>query len=297
MSNSIFISYRRSDSQHAAIALADALSWAFAEGEVFFDRGSIRGADEWPDSIKNAAAEAKLIVVVIGDGWLRASDQFGRRRLDDSKDWVRRELVTAIKRNIEILPLTLDDASVPVPEALDFELERISSKQALPIRVSSWENDIHAVIERIRELTGIGLRLHMNGDTLNPNGTPIPRPDRKKSNEMILPLSILRQTMEDIPPWRFETNYHPWAIGGKAEEICRLYEFSSFRNATQFMADSAETINRWKPPHHPRWENQWRVIKVWFSTWDVGCRVTQLDIKAAKMMDKLFRDRDPIRCG
>lgn len=297
MPNSIFISYRRSDSQHAAIALADALSWAFAEGEVFFDRGSIRGAEEWPNSIQNAAAEARLMAVVIGSGWLRASDQYGRRRLDDPKDWVRQELVTAIRRNIEILPLTLDDASVPLPEALDMELARILDKQALPVRVSSWENDLNAVIKRITELTGIDPRSSVNGNTLNPNGTPIPRPDRKRSNEVILPPSTLRRELEDIPPWRYETNYHPWAIGGKAEEIGRVYEFCSFRNATQFMADSAEAINHWKPPHHPRWENQWRVVKVWFSTWDVGCRVTQLDINAAKLMDKLFRDRDPARCG
>lgn len=276
MPNSIFISYRRSDSQYAAIALADALSWAFAEGEVFFDRGSIHGADEWPNSIKNAAAEAKLMAVIIGDGWLRASDQFGRRRLDDPKDWVRRELKTAIERNIEILPLTLDDASVPRQEAFDEEIAPISSKQWLPVRVSSWENDLHAVIKRIRELTGIAPRSDMNGDTLNPNGTPIPRPDRRRSNEVILPMNTLRGELENISSWRLETNYHPWAIGGKAEEIGRIYEFRSFRNATQFMADSAKAINRWQPPHHPRWENQWCVVKVWFSTWDVGCRVTQL---------------------
>lgn len=297
MPNSIFISYRRSDSQHAAIALADALSWAFAEGEVFFDRGSIRGAEEWPNSIQNAVAEARLIVVVIGSGWLRASDQFGRRRLDDPKDWVRQELVTAIGRNIKILPLTLDDASVPLPEALDIELARISDMQALPIRVSSWENDLYAVIKRITELIGIDSRSRVNGNTLNPNGTPIPRPDRKRSNEVILPVRTLRRELEDIPPWRFETNHHPWAIGGKAEEIGRVYEFRSFRNAAQFMADSAEEINHWKPLHHPRWENQWRVVKVWFSTWDVGCRVTQLDINAVKLMDKLFRNRNLDRCG
>jgi pterin-4a-carbinolamine dehydratase len=209
--------------------------------------------------------------------------------LDDPNDWVRNEHITAIERKIAILPLTLDDASIPPPEALDKKLEQICSMQTLPVRVSSWENDLHEVIKQIKKIISINLRTKLDDSSLNPNGTPIPRPDRKKNNEAILAANALRQKLDDIPPWQFQTNYHPWAIGGKAEEIARIYEFCSFENATQFMADSAKAINHWRPPHHPRWENQWRVVKVWFSTWDVGCRVTQLDIDAAKKMEALFR--------
>jgi hypothetical protein len=36
MANSIFVSYRRFDSQHATFAIADRLRWAFGADEVFF---------------------------------------------------------------------------------------------------------------------------------------------------------------------------------------------------------------------------------------------------------------------
>ena len=52
MPNSIFISYRRLDSQHATFAIADRLSWAFGADEVFFDRGSIRAGHQWPDALE-----------------------------------------------------------------------------------------------------------------------------------------------------------------------------------------------------------------------------------------------------
>jgi hypothetical protein len=43
-----------------------------------------------------------------------------------------------------------------------------------------------------------------------------------------------------------------------------------------------EACAPWDPPHHPRWENQWKVVNVFFSTWNVDCRVTKLDIDAAR---------------
>ena len=43
-----------------------------------------------------------------------------------------------------------------------------------------------------------------------------------------------------------------------------------------------------KPVHHPRWENQYKAVTVYFSTWDAGSKVTRYDIDAAKMMNKVY---------
>lgn len=295
MPNSIFVSYRRSDSQYAAIALADALSWAFPEGEVFFDRAAIQGSNEWPSVIRNAARQARLLVVLIGEGWLQAADQYGRRRLDHPDDWVRQELLAALERRIEILPVTLENAGMPPAEAFDAALVPLTARQSYNVRAQSWERDLHTVIDLISTLTGTSARMKEENAKRNPNGTPIPRPEARRSDVPIMSEEFVRQALEDIPPWQFERNRHLWAKGGQAEELSRVYEFRSFRNAVHFMADASEAIRRWV--HHPRWENQWCVVKVWFSTWDVGCRVTQLDFDAARRMEKLYRDRDPMRCA
>jgi pterin-4a-carbinolamine dehydratase len=297
MAASVFISYRRSDSQHAAIALAEALRWAFADGEVFFDRSSLQGGTIWPDAIRTAAQNARIVVAVIGAGWLTAADRFGRRRIDHPDDWVRLELTSALSRGTAILPVTLEDATMPPVEAFDEGLAGLGERQALKMRADSWESDLAQLIARITELAQPKTRPREAHEMLNPNGTPIPRPDRIQRAVPPLSPEDLRESLIDLSAWRLETNDHAWAVGGRADELARTYEFRSFANVPRFMADAAEAINAWKPPHHPRWENQWRVLKVWFTTWDVGCRVTKLDVDAAGKMDRLFVGRDLGRCG
>ena len=80
MPNSIFISYRRLDSQHATFAIADRLSWAFGADEVFFDRGSIRAGHQWPDALERGLNAAKVMVLIIGEAWLTATYKLARRR-------------------------------------------------------------------------------------------------------------------------------------------------------------------------------------------------------------------------
>lgn len=295
--NSIFISYRRSDQQHAAIALAQSLGWAF-EGEVFFDRVSITGGDLWPTLLRQAAENARLLVAVIGSGWLSARDEHFRRSIDQPGDWVRQELLATRRSGAPILPVLLDDAEKPPREALDEELASLLYEhQELTLRVNSWEAGLHKLIETIASKTRLDSRKPTATDQLNPDGTPIPRPARQQSGRAVLGAAQLRAAVIDLSSWRLEQNRHPWATDGVAHELAGTFVFNSFANATAFMSEAAQHIDRWEPPHHPRWENQWRVLKVWFSTWDVGCRVTDLDVQAARAMDELYRTRDLTRCA
>ena len=42
--------------------------------------------------------------------------------------------------------------------------------------------------------------------------------------------------------------------------------------------------------HHPRWENLWRSLRVWLTTWDIGHRISDRDIQLAKYFDKAYAD-------
>ncbi len=135
MASSIFISYRRTDSQHAAFAVSASLKQAFTDEEVFFDRNSFKGGEIWPDDLREAAAQAKVMLVLIGEGWLTASDKHGRRRIDQTDDWVRQEILTAIHGNSKILVVTLEKAKAPVEDAFDDpDLKKLAAYQPLPIR-------------------------------------------------------------------------------------------------------------------------------------------------------------------
>lgn len=85
--HSIFISYRRLDSVFAVDQLDERLKHAFGAEVVFRDASSIAPGAVFPDDIRQALAQAKVALVVVGPGWLGAAtdpdDPSSQRRLDD----------------------------------------------------------------------------------------------------------------------------------------------------------------------------------------------------------------------
>ncbi len=295
MPRSIFISYRRLDSQHATFAIADRLRWAFGADEVFFDRGSIRSGHEWPESLRQGLEAAKVLVVVIGKTWLTSADEWGRRRIDDSKDWVRREISTGLARRadrgVHVIPVLLGGAQRLRAEALDEDLQALAEIEPAELDDNGWESQLEELIVTIADATGLS-RIQRDGDR-NPNGSPA-RPEKRQGEQVAMSDAEIRAHLESLNHWHLQWGAHPWGRGGKAQQICKSYEFESFANAIDFMARASRQINKWSPSHHPRWENQWKVVNVFFSTWDVDCRVTMLDIEAAKKFDALYLGRQTL---
>lgn len=96
-----------------------------------------------------------------------------------------------------------------------------------------------------------------------------------------------RRKLETLPRWELVWSPHVWGIDGYAQEITQRYDFNSFEEAIRFMSYVAPAIEKWEPPHHPRWENIWKVVNVYFTTWDIGCRLTNLDFDASRKLDDL----------
>jgi pterin-4a-carbinolamine dehydratase len=289
MPNSIFLSYRRVDAQYATFAIADRLRWAFGPHDVFFDRGSLAAGTEWPDAIRRALESARVFLLVVGEQWLRTYDEWGRRRIDDPKDWVRREIEMALveheRRQMVIIPVLLGKAAL-TEEALDESIRRVAAFQSKTIVESQWEEGLESLISTIADESGLQRAVQQGGR--NPNGSPA-RPQRRQSTRTPMSDDAVRTAVEPLAQWHLRRGPHPWGVGGQAQEITKTYDFESFVEATAFMAYAATVIDGWKPPHHPRWENQWKALTVFFTTWDVDCRVTELDIDAAKKFDRLFR--------
>jgi 4a-hydroxytetrahydrobiopterin dehydratase len=79
-----------------------------------------------------------------------------------------------------------------------------------------------------------------------------------------------------IPDWK--------RVDGR-NAIIREFVFRNFREAFAFMTEAAlvaETID-----HHPEWFNVYNKVNVTLTTHSAG-GVTELDIKLAKAMDKIF---------
>lgn len=40
--------------------------------------------------------------------------------------------------------------------------------------------------------------------------------------------------------------------------------------------------------HHPRWENIWKTVRVYLTTWDIGHRISDRDIQLARYFDRAY---------
>jgi pterin-4a-carbinolamine dehydratase len=174
--------------------------------------------------------------------------------------------------------------------AFDRALQPIAGIEPTRLSANHWEEGLEKLIVRIAEQSGLPRMARPDGR--NPNGSPA-RPRRIQTSQRPMTDAEVRSELEQLAQWQLQWGPHTWGAGGRAQEIVRSYDFPSFADVVAFMASAAKEIDAWKPPHHPRWENQWKVLNVFFTTWDVNCRVTTLDIEAAKKFDALVDSWNP----
>lgn len=154
----IFINYRRSDAGWPAGYLYEKLQAAFGEDRVFLDVRNIDAGDEFTTEIKAQLERAAALIVLIGSSWARAQDGFGRIRLHQKNDWVRREIRRALKTtDCRVVPLLLDDAELPDKEdALPKDISKLLNRQSIRVRQASMEADTNALI-KVLEKSGFRL--------------------------------------------------------------------------------------------------------------------------------------------
>src|SRR5206468_3780628 len=91
---------------------------------------------------------------------------------------------------------------------------------------------------------------------------------------------------EVLPEWTVVSSADPRSPGLSRQELHRAYRFGSFLDAIAFMSDAADFAD--KANHHPRWENIFKTVYVSLSTWDLGHRVSHLDVTLAGFLDRQY---------
>jgi hypothetical protein len=145
----VFLSYRTDDSAHATTAISNELALHLGRVGVFRDRDSLTPGAFYPRRIRDAVARCDKVLAVIGPHWLDARDAAGRRRIDARSDWVRTELRTAFASRIPVVPLLLDDTTLPTPDQLPADISSLSTSIAWRIRDQTLVADVRALLERI----------------------------------------------------------------------------------------------------------------------------------------------------
>lgn len=268
-----FVSYRRTDSSAASRWLASSIARTFGSQSVFIDTESIRMSDDWPQRIHDALTAATLLIPVIGPGWLSSTDEHHRRRIDKEDDWVRNEILHALETKIRILPVLLSRTPMPDAKALPAALNTLVRSQAFELRDEHWETDLSLLLSSMEQL---GFR-RMSAEAVR---YPTPMVTLRE-----LTAAELHTALQQLPEWKCVTSDLPNSPGRQRTELFRTYEFASFEDALAFMSTAVSRISEMQ--HHPRWENIWRTVSVWLSTWDIGHKPSELDVQLASYFDSL----------
>lgn len=170
----IFISYRRDDTSAYSRLLYERLAQEFGQNLVFMDVETIRepGTD-FVDAINEGVDKCTVLLALIGKDWL-SCDSDGKRRLDDPEDFVRIEIASALKRNVLVIPIVVQDAKIPIADDLPQELKILARRQALKLSHEDWDYDIGKLIDALAKIPGFERRKVDGG-----GGSPQPAPVRK----------------------------------------------------------------------------------------------------------------------
>jgi hypothetical protein len=87
-----------------------------------------------------------VLLVVIGRNWMSAKNDKGQPRLQDSTDFVRIEIESALRRNIRIVPLLTQDIRMPSPDELPEALKELVFPNGTAIRS---DPDFHKDMDRL----------------------------------------------------------------------------------------------------------------------------------------------------
>jgi TIR domain-containing protein len=142
---SIFISYRRQDSQHITGRIYDRLSQQFGRETVFKDVDSIPLGFDFRDHIREQVTRCSVFVVVIGRGW-KGPNGSGAYRINDPRDYLRIEIESALERRIPVIPVLVDNVEMPSDEDLPPSLAQLAYHHGISIRP---DPDFHADADRL----------------------------------------------------------------------------------------------------------------------------------------------------
>ena len=142
----IFISYRRAESGYSTGWLYERLANHFGRENIVRDIDSIEPGDNFAEVIGHAVASCDVMLVVIGTRWISIAKDDGHRRLDDPDDFVRREIEAALQREIRVIPILVDGATMPPTEQLPPSLATLRHRQALDLSPQRFQYDVDRLL-------------------------------------------------------------------------------------------------------------------------------------------------------
>jgi TIR domain len=124
------------------------------EKAVFRDIYELEPGVDFLEQILSAIDSAEVLIALIGPRWLTASNEAGKRRLDDPDDYVRVEIQAALEREILVVPALVGSAAMPTAADLPDGLDALARRHAVELSDSRWEYDVQRLIATIEREGG-----------------------------------------------------------------------------------------------------------------------------------------------
>ena len=147
--SAIFISYRREDAEGHAGRLFEALVKHFGEGSVYMDVETIEPGRDYRKIIDSNVADCGAVLAIIGKRWLDAKNEHGQRRIEDPTDFVRIETISALRRDIPVIPVLVHNAKMPQADQLPAELEELAYRNLVELTHARWSSDVKVLIKAL----------------------------------------------------------------------------------------------------------------------------------------------------
>jgi hypothetical protein len=150
----VFISYRRSDAPSASRQLAETLKLRLGEDRVFLDTRDTAPGTDWRSNAMRRVREADIVLAVMGPHWLEATaERLNRTVLDpNAEDVMRLEIETAFRTGVTVIPVLVDDAEMPPPDAMPRSFRPLAKRQAQMLHHATWERDVELLLAFLAEL-------------------------------------------------------------------------------------------------------------------------------------------------
>ena len=135
----IFLSYRRADAADMAGRIRDRLNPLFPK-QIFLDVQDISPGTDFKHKIEATISSCKVLVLLIGETWLTSSS--GKTRLGDDDDVVTQEILCALRHEVPIIPVLVNEASMPDEVSLPPPIDKIRRLNFLEVRYKDFDDDI-----------------------------------------------------------------------------------------------------------------------------------------------------------
>jgi hypothetical protein len=146
----VFISYRREDTQGAADRLYDHLTEQLGDERVFMDIDSIPLGVDFEDVLREKLSSCQVVLPLIGQLWADVRDESGKRRIDDEHDYLRMEVESALARSdVQVIPVLVYGALMPRADQLPPALVPLCKRQALELHRTYFQASVDRLVYQL----------------------------------------------------------------------------------------------------------------------------------------------------